>query len=439
MKPDLDQPLQTNLPLRADLPAEQLRAFLDAVAVGPETVEAALVFADWLEEHGDARGQAVRWSAWKDSHSRGSHARKALAGKLHAWIDHFRIPLTGTEKPGGTLEWHRGLLRIRANAAVLPARARSAFAPAIWDLIDSGWIGEVGFHGAGSERLLATMRVGLTDLPRVRLERCEEAAVEALAGLHSLRALHLAHCRITPFVYSFVQEHDHLEELTVEGYTQANLSLFDAPRLRTLQLRTCSGLRRLQLGNLPALEELHLGGPCRLDRLEVASLETLKRVSLAGTGAIPLLSIRDLPALEELTLHNLRVRDLSLLRLPVLHTLAVSGAPLSTLTVRELPRLTAIDLGKRQNLQTITLDSLPALERLAVHRAQWLRTVTLKGVPELRELTLSECARLTPADVMALLEQTPALEKLDVRAIPRLGPVWMARAKKLQPGCEIVR
>ena len=38
-----------------------------------------------------------------------------------------------------------------------------------------------------------------------------------------------------------------------------------------------------------------------------------------------------------------------------------------------------------------------------------------------------------------LLQQTPALTKLDVREVPRLGPVWTSETRKLLPGCEIVR
>jgi uncharacterized protein (TIGR02996 family) len=439
MKPDLDQPLQTHLPLRTDLPEEQLRAFLEAVALGPERVESALVFADWLEEHGDARGQAVRWSAWKDSHGRGSVTRRALAGKLHAWIDHYRPALVGTEQPGGTLEWSRGLLRLRANTDVFPVVRRNAFVPAVWDLIEEGWIAEVGFLGAQADRLLSLVVSGLGSVPRIRLERCGPTALDALKDVPALRALHVEQGAIARTFFDSLRAHAHLEELSLEQCRLTTFHVFDMPSLRSLSVRGCSSLPVPQLSDLPELQELHIGGTVASSRFELHDLPALKRVCLGGLGAFPWASLRDLPALESLTLHNLSVRDLALLRLPALKRLDFWGTQLGTLTMTEVPSLRVLDLGKRQNLQTIALRGLPVLERLKVYRARWLRAVTLEQVAGLQELILNECARLTPGDVAGLLEATPALTKLDVQGIPRLGPVWIRKARKLLPGCEIVR
>src|SRR5262245_51933482 len=41
----------------------QMTAFLDALASSPEDVTPWLVFADWLEEHGDPRAELLRWGA----------------------------------------------------------------------------------------------------------------------------------------------------------------------------------------------------------------------------------------------------------------------------------------------------------------------------------------------------------------------------------------
>lgn len=439
MTPDLDQPLHTALPLRDDLPAEPLRAFLDAVASGPERVASALVFADWLDDQGDARGQAVRWSAWKDSHSRTSTTRRALAGKLHAWIEHYRDALVGTDRPGGTLEWHAGLLRLRINSDVIHAVRQHTLVPGVWNLITAGWIGEVGIGGSGTARLLERLASSLGSVPRLRLERCDSSPLDFLDNCSALRALHLEETNIDRHVFDSLRSFAHLEELTLAGCRLANLALFDMPRLRSVRARGCLFLNQVRLRDLPELTEFHLGGASKLTLLEFADLPALRAVTLAAFDPLDTLTVRDLPALERLTLHNFPLRYLRLADLPALSALDLRGAKPVNVHLDNLPRLDRLDLGKRPPVRELTGQHLPALVSLSLNRATELRTLVLKDVPALAELHLAECGYLFPHEIMALLASTSRLRKLDLRGIRGIGPVWQRKARELVPGIEIVR
>jgi len=408
MTPQLDQAVQTHLPVRADLPAGQARAFLDELAQGRHRVETALVFADWLDDHGDARGQAVRWSAWKDSHGRESRVRKTLAGKLHAWMTHYRDHLVGTDQPGGTLEWHGGLLRLRADAGVLTRTGRAAFVPRVWDLVDAGWLGEVVFRGLGSERLLAGVVRWLTDVPRVGLTAPTPAAIELLEELPSLRGLSLSQLgQIRPAVLQSLRAHPHLEELTIHACDLDRLSLFDLPRLRDLRLGHLYRVEHLQLRNLPSLETLHLGGMAALLDLDLAELPTLREGTVAGATGLSSIAYHDLPALERVTVCNAQGGTLALRRLPTLATLALRGARFAQVELEDLDVLASLDFGKSPLLSSLAVTRLPALARLVVRNAGWLGQFSLVGVPALRSLDLSGSRRLPEAWFAALARCWP--------------------------------
>src|SRR4051812_22830767 len=48
-------------PMTTQLPPHELRGFLAALADEPADPDRRLVFADWLEEHDDPRGELIRW------------------------------------------------------------------------------------------------------------------------------------------------------------------------------------------------------------------------------------------------------------------------------------------------------------------------------------------------------------------------------------------
>src|SRR5262245_55242419 len=51
-----------NWPPDVDAPIDpQVRAFLDDIAENPDDAGVRLIFADWLEEHGDPRAELVRF------------------------------------------------------------------------------------------------------------------------------------------------------------------------------------------------------------------------------------------------------------------------------------------------------------------------------------------------------------------------------------------
>lgn len=88
------------------------KAFLDAIALAPDDWNLRLVFADWLEEQGDPRALAYRWSGahkkrpqertmYRETHIDRRFGRRRTVPKKFSWAWYlgFRITNTPHELP----------------------------------------------------------------------------------------------------------------------------------------------------------------------------------------------------------------------------------------------------------------------------------------------------------------------------------------------------
>jgi uncharacterized protein (TIGR02996 family) len=136
------------------LPAGELRAFLAAVHDTPEDDGPRLVFADWLDDHGDPRGEFLRLEVERartpEEDSRAAYLfRRSLAWRA-TWQDCWLGPAHG-----GLVRLVRGLpevdlsLRDGSELRRLPTRLR--------DAVHGGWVSDVRvrLHGFRPLRILA--------------------------------------------------------------------------------------------------------------------------------------------------------------------------------------------------------------------------------------------------------------------------------------------
>src|SRR5262249_17123054 len=92
----------------ADLPCEQLTGFLAAIHAEPDADEPRLVFADWLEDHGDPRSELIRIQCEMARAPFGSLLYLTLEDREREWLDRYDEVWPG-ELGNGEIFWERGL------------------------------------------------------------------------------------------------------------------------------------------------------------------------------------------------------------------------------------------------------------------------------------------------------------------------------------------
>jgi uncharacterized protein (TIGR02996 family) len=373
--------------------------FLAAIRDEPDSDEARLILADWLQDQDDPdcaefiRVQCVlaRLPEYHDVRAE-LEARERGLLLLHEkeWAD---LP-TDQRVEGG---YRRGFLaRLRIPARLLLREPER-------------------FLGEG---LIEELVVEFDDLPDI-------VRVVGLSQLRSVRRLHLIG--------------DSLHRAGVEA-------LIDAPHLQqlvglTLRFRDISrpGLRRL-IGGLPGLRDLDLGR-CRLDPDDVAALlptqpSALERLALDGNhfaddGTRTLAACSHLGQLRELSLHEVRMSTAghdALLAAPFaagLESLDLGSNPdldgppvLLTGTVfRSLRRLLLTNCSFDFDQPPGTSSSSPSLRQLVLGwsgflpdgLAEWLN---LPSLARLECLTLTTTARerlVVPGSLLDALTAAPSL------------------------------
>ena len=80
----LPEAVRTDLTIRRDLRPDDVRGFLTDLWREPDGHDAALIFADWLEDQGDARTQPVRWSVLREN-CYTEQIRDAYRSRLTDW------------------------------------------------------------------------------------------------------------------------------------------------------------------------------------------------------------------------------------------------------------------------------------------------------------------------------------------------------------------
>jgi uncharacterized protein (TIGR02996 family) len=165
-------------------------AFLADIKEQPADDAPRLIFADWLEEQGDpelaARGELLRLQC-RTPRTEASRARQAeLLGQFSPrWLG----PLVAVVRSWG---WHRGLLRIAADADVLLADPAPALAPEAFAWVESLELD--GLQVPQVRRLAALPWLSQVATLVLECNRIGDAGVEALTAsphLGNLRGLFL--------------------------------------------------------------------------------------------------------------------------------------------------------------------------------------------------------------------------------------------------------
>jgi uncharacterized protein (TIGR02996 family) len=133
-----------------ELPEEKVRSFLATIRANFDDDAPRLVFADWLDDHGDPRGEMIRLSCELESLLAQSPDRPAMEARLADWGDYGKL-LGKWIEPGLThpeatrVGVERGLLRVHSgdewecyNATYWPRFVRA---------VDQGWLGRAHVGG----------------------------------------------------------------------------------------------------------------------------------------------------------------------------------------------------------------------------------------------------------------------------------------------------
>jgi uncharacterized protein (TIGR02996 family) len=312
------------------LPEAELRAFLAAIQDDPDDVAARLVFADWLEEHGDPRAELLRLGVALEPVRENPRERQAaiLLRQLKAWQKQYLAAWLPKKTAGPSVQLDRGLMTWHIN----PRNWRTIISkPALRRLLDTGWVEWIdvrvwtsadwelvradwpGLSGCTRLSLYRRWGVGgwlqtLGELPRVvalcapTTTPCDTAELAVLGEMTELRDLQPPSARPEAFA-----------------------ALRGLPRLRRLAFSFDPALGDSHLkavGPHPRLADLHLTGPENItdDGLSVlAGMPRLRRLYLGATrhvsraGLEHVASLRELRHLDLSGSRNLRDDDLAAL------------------------------------------------------------------------------------------------------------------------------
>lgn len=210
--------------VRTDLPDDSLRAFLRAIHADPDSDTPRLVFADWLEDQGDARGEMIRRAcayAVADETERlrllESLAPWAVRGeRLREWVgplDAGYIDILGVPV--------RGLLEILLADTAIGARAEMY--PGLFAAADQGWVGRVVFAGSPGDLLHSSedVRRLVASAPRLKISDAHwdltDDYFRPVAAFPNLREVDVADSSFTDAALVYLEEVPGLEQLSLEG------------------------------------------------------------------------------------------------------------------------------------------------------------------------------------------------------------------------------
>jgi uncharacterized protein (TIGR02996 family) len=121
-------------------------AFLAAIRENPDDDTHRLVFADWLDEHGDPRGAMIRLALERERTLTDSPRWKELCQQLEPWEPSGGAALAewlGELEEGGVWVdgFHRGLLWVHVHQG----DTEEEETPEFWAAVRQGWVGKVDF------------------------------------------------------------------------------------------------------------------------------------------------------------------------------------------------------------------------------------------------------------------------------------------------------
>jgi uncharacterized protein (TIGR02996 family) len=315
------------------LPPDQLSAFLSAIRDDPDADGPRLVFADWLDDHGDPRAELIRLDCQLTALPRDDPRTADLQPRLRAWLDRYRNVWPGKHHMMCSCSLERGLLHVHVPAALLK---KPGLEPWLVRAIREGWVVrlEVYADPQAEVKWIATRAAGRKLGLQGRLDELPTLLIRIIN---------------VPMYLPFLQPLTNLACLDI------NVTHFEPADLQPL--RQMTGMRSLLLGHSSITDEglAYLDGLKELRRLDLHWCE-----KLTGAGLHHLLVLTNLTHLD---LSGTRVGVADLQRL---------GA---------LPSLRLLEFGRR----TIPADELASLQ-------QSLPGVTIRCGPDNPDRPCSLCA-----------------------------------------------
>jgi len=292
------------------VPSATEAAFLADIAADPGDDLVRLIFADWLNERGDPRGDFLRVQC--ELARPGGPVRLETIGRelallrehAHAWKD---------DPPGGIeVRFERGLLHVHAAARVFAAAQASP-----WWKRQRPWVMKLVLMPCDDESLHAlAVQAALDGVPGLDLgPGVTDRGLSRLAALTELRTLNLAGATVTDAGLVHLSSLTGLRELYLLGGGVGDAGLaFLAPltRLRTLYLN-CPGISDAALADLAPftrLQALQLAETSVTDRglVHLAALTELRWLDLSFTRVTDrgLQQLAPLPSLRGLMVAGTR-------------------------------------------------------------------------------------------------------------------------------------
>jgi uncharacterized protein (TIGR02996 family) len=301
-------------------PDTREEAFLAAIRDEPDDDGLRLVYADWLEEHGDAaRAELIRVQVEQARSGDDSRRYYALEARQRVLLNEHERAWAGSPPSGVIVRFHRGLLAVRCGGQVFGVprmrewwqqhgprveglRLMSCHDATLGRLAADGTLDRVPrlnlsltfVKGKGVPHLARLWRLRELDLTRLVLS---DADLAPLAALKGLRALRLDGIPLNGTGLAALAGLEELRELSLDGTAVTNEGL---PHL--------AGLGRLRELGLHATQVTSRGLPF------LAGLAGLEELDLSRTGVTVagLRHLAALPRLARLDLSQTRITDADL-------------------------------------------------------------------------------------------------------------------------------
>jgi uncharacterized protein (TIGR02996 family) len=280
----LPEPLRADLTIQRDLPEEEVIGFLGDLWREPEGPDVGLMFADWLEDHGDARSQPVRWSLLREN-AYTEAVRTAYRERITEWWLRHGRAWVGPVARNIPLVWYRGCLTARIEVNAGGGESPVETSHRIRSLRQAPWVA------------------------RVELSHAHRASILFDFGSY-LRALVLRACTIHDF--AALELLGTLRHLTLEAYPGTRLELRGHRELEVLEIHGPGPLQLFLLDNLPRLNRLDLRDCQAIEEMRLEHGSRLKALNLSEVIALRWLTLIDLPRLERLEVSRLGLSELIL-------------------------------------------------------------------------------------------------------------------------------
>jgi uncharacterized protein (TIGR02996 family) len=372
------------------VPEPDHAAFLRAILDDPADDGPRLVYADWLEERGDPRGEFIRVQCTL-ARLDGDDPRRAELDRREATLLRQHGEAWRGRPPGVIEVWfERGLAWLQVEAEVLAGDRASQ-----WFTGHQNWVSELRLENVHDESLRCVVERGLLarvvglDLHSFQRTgpRLTDTGLRRLAGLAQLRELELWAAEVTAAGLEQLAGLTQLRKLSLGGFqvTAAGLGhLAGLTQLQKLYLYRATGAGLGHLGGLSHLRELILHSPLTCPKLEhLAGLTQLRELGLRGrkvTGA-GLEHLAGLTHFQELHLEGTGVTDAGLRHLAGLTQLQKLFLDETQVTGPGLRHLAGL-----RRLQELNLDRTQVTDAGLGHLAglTQLRTLHLEGTAATR-------------------------------------------------------